>query len=129
MNGSTSRILAFDPGEQTGVALVEDGDWIWAMTCKAKAFENYAFLLALTSMSKPTLVIIETPPSQTPHFNQDQSQVYQLVKSYYEVAGYTVQCLTPGNWKKLIPRSKISSDHMKDAVDMSVLQYRKELKK
>jgi hypothetical protein len=129
MNGSTSRILAFDPGEQTGIALIEDGDWVWGMTCKEIAFQRYEFILALTSMSKPTLIVIETPPTQTPHFNQAQTNVFTLVKSYYEVAGYTVQCLTPGNWKKLVPRSKISSDHMKDAVDMAVLQFRKELKK
>jgi len=129
MNGSTSRILAFDPGEMVGIALLEDGEFLWGMTCKAKAFERYPFILSLTKMTNPTTIVIESPPNQTPHFNKDQVHVYELLKSYYEIAGLTVVCITPGQWKRLVERCKIDVTHVRDAADMATLQYRKELKK
>jgi hypothetical protein len=129
MNGSTSRILAFDPGESTGIALVEDGEFVWGMTCRASAFNRYTFILSLNKMSNPTTIIIETPPTQTPHFNKDQVHVYNLLKGFYETADYNLICISPGMWKKLTERSKIDATHIRDACDMAVLQFRKELKK
>jgi hypothetical protein len=128
MNGSTSRILAFDPGEMVGIALIEDGDFLWGMTCKAKNFDRHPFILSLTKMTNPTAIILETPPTQTPHFSKDQVHVYELLKSYYEIAGYNVYCITPGMWKGLVERTKIDVTHVRDAADMAQLHYRKERK-
>jgi len=126
---SISRILAFDPGESTGISFVQDGEFVWGMVCRPEAFDKEDFIFALTKMTKPTTIVIESPPNSTLFFNQDQFHIYATLCHCYETAGYNVVKITPGQWKKLIDRTKVDSVDIKDAADMARMQYRIETKR
>jgi c-di-GMP-related signal transduction protein len=129
MQMNTSRILAFDPGETTGIGYVVDGEFRWGMVCRPECFDHEVFLMNIATMTQPTTIVIEIPPSQTVHYNKDQSRIYERLERFYRVAGWNVISINPGQWKKLIERSKIDATHIRDATDMAKLQYTKELTK
>jgi hypothetical protein len=128
MNVSKSRILAFDPGESTGIAYLEDGNFIWGMFCHSQTFDAPNFLLHLTGMTNPTTIVLESPPTSPLHYNTDQYRIYETLKRTYTVAGYHVLCINPGQWKGLVPRTKLDGTHIRDAADMALLIYQKQQK-
>jgi len=125
---SISRILTFDPGESTGISFVQDGEFVWGMVCRPEAFDKEDFIFALTKMTKPTTIVIESPPNSTLFFNQDQFHIYATLCHCYETAGYNVVKMGPGRWKSLTTRTKIDSGHARDAADMAKVQYAIEVK-
>ncbi len=128
VNGNTSRILAFDPGEDTGIAYIANGEFVWGMLCRPPAFDSEQFIFSLTKMSQPTTIVIESPPNNTLFFNQDQFHIFTTLCKCYRTAGYNVVEMNPGQWKKLIERSKLDATHIRDATDMAKMQYRIEAK-
>ena len=121
-----SRILAIDPGEMTGISYVEDGKFVWAMTCKPECFDYEDFIMGIVKMTKPTTIVIENPPSQTAFYNKDQYHIFDLLTRMYRIAGFTVEHIQPGNWKGLIERTKIDGTHARDATDIAKIQYARE---
>lgn len=112
------RILSFDPGHQTGVALVDDsGQWLWGMTVDQAGLGVKDFFRGLTMIAKPDVVVIEEPP----HFARDEvsTHAYHLIRHWFDVAGYPVVSVNPGQWKGMVARSKISGQHQMDAADIA----------
>src|SRR5215203_1759441 len=128
MKDDTSKILAIDPGEKTGIAFVVNGEMVWGMVADESAFNSENFIRSLTSMTRPTTIVLEAPPSQTPHHNKAQVKIFELLKGMYEIAGLKVVTMNPGQWKGLVERSKVDSTHIKDACDIAKMQYRRERK-
>ena len=122
-NGSI-RILSFDPGELTGISFIRDGVFVWGMTITAEPLVNESIFPSLVKMTQPTHIIIEYPPDATRFKNEDQIAVYQATDKWFRVAGLKPKNITPGQWKHLVKRSKISAEHVKDATDMGMWFYK-----
>jgi hypothetical protein len=124
MNGKEKfRILSVDPGEMTGISYVEDGKFIWGMTCRPECFDSEDFIMGIVKMTKPTTIVIESPPTRPAFYNQDQSHIFDLLTRVYRIAGFTVEHLNPGQWKHLVERTPIDGTHMRDAADMAKVRY------
>jgi len=128
MNEDVSRILAFDPGESTGISYVENGEFVWGMITEAKSFDNKDFLRALILMSQPTTIVLETPPTKTAFYNADQYRIYEQLLKFYQNAGFRTVTMIPGRWKGFIERTKVDSTHARDAADMGKFQHFQEMK-
>lgn len=124
-----SRILAIDPGEMTGISYVEDGRFVWGMTCRPECFDYEDFIMGIVKMTKPTTIVIEQPPTQTHFYNKDQYHIFDLLTRMYRIAGLTVEHLNPGQWKNLVERTVIDGAHMRDAADMARVRYNMEQSK
>ena len=129
MNNGTSRILAIDPGEQTGISYVQDGHFVWGMVCHSQVFDSEDFIFSLTKITDPTTIVIESPPTSVTHYNKTQYEIYNVLCHKYRIAGFKVVSLNPGLWKKLIVRTKIDATHIRDAADMARFQHAKGIKK
>lgn len=114
------RILAFDPGELTGISFIIDGKFIWGMTSTAEPFTSESIFPSLVKMTQPTHIIIESPPDATRFKNEDQIAVYRVTDKWFRIAGLHPKNINPGQWKHLIKRSKISAEHVKDATDIGM---------
>lgn len=128
MNGSTSRILSIDPGESTGIAFIEDGEFVWGMVAEAKSFDNEIFILSLTTMTKPTTIVLESPPTKTTFYNADQYRIYEQLLRFYQNAGFRTVTMNPGQWKKIMERTLVDSTHIRDAADMGKVQHFREMR-
>lgn len=124
-----SRILAIDPGETTGISYLENGNFVWGMVCRPECFDSEDFILGITKMTKPTTIVLESPPAQTVHPNKDQSRIFETLSRVYKIAGFNVVHLNPGQWKGLIDRTKIDATHIRDAADMAKIQFGREMHK
>lgn len=125
----TSRILAIDPGETTGIAYIESGKFMWGMVAEKECFQSEVFIRSLTFSTRPTRIILETPPSQTPHKSPAQTMVFELLKSLYIMQGFTVETINPGLWKGLVERSKIDATHIRDATDIAMFIHNRSMRK
>jgi hypothetical protein len=129
MNGNVSRILAFDPGEVTGIAYLADDELMWVTSAAEPCFSSEIFIRSLAAMTKPTIIVLETPPTQTPHHNQAQIQIYNRLLSFYQTAGYRTVTINPGLWKGFVARTKFDASHVKDAADIARFVRQRERKK
>jgi hypothetical protein len=118
-----SRILSIDPGEMTGISYVEDGRFVWGMTCVPECFDSEDFILGIVKMTKPTTIVIESPPAKTSFYNKEQYHIFDLLTRMYRIAGFAVEHLNPGQWKHLVARTPIDGTHMRDAADMAKVKY------
>jgi hypothetical protein len=125
-NNSSSRILAIDPGETTGISYIEDGNFVWGMICLPECFDRESFIMGITKMTQPTTIVLEVPPAQTAHYNKDQFRIFETLDRFYRIADFNVIKLNPGQWKGLVERTKIDATHIRDAADMAKLQFAKE---
>lgn len=128
-NNKSSRILAIDPGETTGISYVENGNFVWGMVCRPECFDSEDFILGITKMTRPSTIVIEIPPAQTVHPNKDQSRIYETLDRVYRIAGFNVVRMNPGQWKNLIERMKVDATHIRDAADMARVQFGREMHK
>ena len=126
LNGDSSRILAIDPGEMTGISYLKDGEFVWGMVCRPEAFDSEPFVMGLIQMTKPTTIVIESPPHQTAHYNKDQYRIFEMLVRKYEIAGHRVVKMNPGLWKNLVAREKIDFSHARDAADMGKVRFSQE---
>lgn len=126
MANEKSRILSIDPGEMTGISYVEDGRFVWGMTCRPECFDSEDFIMGIVKMTKPTTIVIESPPTKTAFYNKDQFHIFDLLTRMYRIAGFSVEHLNPGMWKGLVERTKINGDHMRDAADMAKITYQRQ---
>lgn len=124
-NAEKSRILSIDPGEMTGISYVEDGRFVWGMTCRPECFDSEDFILGIVKMTRPTTIVIESPPVKTAFYNRDQSHIFDLLTRMYRIAGFSVEHMRPVEWKGLIERSQIDGTHMRDATDMAKIRFKK----
>jgi len=128
MNDNPSRILSIDPGESTGIAYIEDGEFVWGMVAEPKAFDSEIFVLSLTTMTKPTTIVLEAPPTKTTFYNADQYRIYEQLLRFYQNAGFRTVTMNPGRWKGFMERTDIKSTHARDAADMGKFQHFQEMK-
>jgi len=119
MNEDVSRILAFDPGEVTGIAYLAGDELMWVMSAAEECFNSETFIMSLTTITRPTLIVLETPPTQTPHHNKAQIKIYQVLLAKYHTAGFRTETINPGLWKGFVTRTKFDASHVKDAADIA----------
>lgn len=124
---TVTRLLSFDPGTTTGISFLSGGDFVFGMAATYDLFKNKDFMSSLTRITQPTVVLIERPPDMHNNVNSVQMRIYHHVLSWYQFAGYNVVEINPGQWKKLVERSRVDSVHIRDATDIAVWYYRKEM--
>ena len=129
LNDNSSRILAFDPGEITGIAFLKDDELMWTTSATQDCFNSETFIMGLVTMSRPTIIVLETPPTQTPHHNKAQIKIYETLLSLYQMAGFRTITINPGLWKGFVARTKIDTTHIKDAADIARFIRQRERKK
>lgn len=119
------RILAFDPGLTTGIAVYgEDGTLELSITAtKARVLKN-GFLNKLVAMASPDKVLIEALPTQKA--NQEVVDLFAVLSRWFRVAGFDTEIITPGQWKGMVQRVEIPGVHARDAATMAAWYYLKE---
>lgn len=116
------RVLAFDPGETTGIAaLTENGEVAFTMTVGLSFLKDLLFR-KLIEMAKPEVILVEELPYMMRNHKHDLA--YHTVTHWYTVAGYTIEKANPGQWKGMVKRVRISGTHQVDAATMAVWYYK-----
>lgn len=112
------RILSFDPGQMTGVAVLDtEGNLDFAMAVTTMALQEPSFLLHVGALARADLVVVEKPP---PYIHSDPAvQNYHLICAWYEKQGYEVQRVNPGQWKGMTKDIRIPATHQNDAATMA----------
>lgn len=110
------RLVAFDPGHVTGIAVFDDnGEWTMGLTVSTSGLTE-PFLRHLSSIAKPDIVIIESPPSFSRDVETDNNRF--RIEHYFKLAGYMVEHVNPGQWKGMVDKESISGQHQVDAATM-----------
>lgn len=119
------RILAFDPGHQTGVAFINDGgECRIGMTVDARDL-NDKLLRNLVDTTQPHVVVVEEPPLRVRE--AISSAVYERIVLWFETAGIQVAKVNPGQWKGLSKTAPtLSYQHPQDATQMAYWFWRKQ---
>lgn len=125
MNKESMRILAFDPGELTGIAFLKDNEFIWGIVTSKDGFGDN-LMLSLHKMVSPTHVVIETPPTDGKIANSTQMFVFHYVVRWFEAAGISPYKIPPGLWKGIVKTDPISTTHIRDCVGMAKWIYKHE---
>lgn len=121
------RILSIDPGLTTGIALIDDGLFIFGMLAIEDMIMSTDFFNQLAKMSTPDVVIVEKPPQAARFNTHTHQEIYIRTLRWFRTADYRVVTINPGQWKHLIVRSKADSVHIRDATDMARWFYGKEI--
>lgn len=111
------NIIAFDPGETVGIAVLIDGQWVMGMTVPEKELNEVVFR-SLIMIAEPTIVVIEALPTGVVH--QKSHAASQRIKKWFAIAGYSIAEVNPGQWKGMAKRIDISGTHQKDAATMGL---------
>lgn len=114
------RLLCFDPGTTTGIAILDGKDWKMGMTVPEESVDEVLFR-CLVMLAEPHVVVVETLPTYMAH--EPSHHVHSLVKQWFETAGYIVDEVNPGQWKGMSDRLKISGTHQVDAATMGLWYY------
>lgn len=118
------RILAFDPGELTGVAVLDDTGWRMGLTVKADELSDMLFS-CLIKLARPDVIVIEGSPTHNPHVGSLEANF--RINRWFSTAGYPVEKVNPGQWKGMVKASKVSGQHQNDAASMAAWYYRTRL--
>jgi hypothetical protein len=117
------RVLAFDPGFTTGIAVYnESGELELTITVTKEKVLRNGFLNKLVAISTPDKVLIEGLPTQK--VNQDIADLFSTLKRWFTVAGYDTEIILPGQWKGMVRRVEIPGNHARDAATMAAWYYR-----
>lgn len=117
------RILAFDPGLTTGIAVLdENGEFEMAITVTKDRVLKNGFLNKMVALSVPDKVLIEALPLQK--INPEVIDLFSHLKRWFTVAGYETEIILPGQWKGMVERVKIPGQHAIDAATMAAWYYR-----
>lgn len=121
------KILAFDPGHQTGVAFLVDQYWQFTMTVLTPNLSEKLFL-GLSAITQPDIIVVEEAPL---HARDSESMNnYHYILHWFRTAGFQIETVMPGQWKGMVPnKPNISGQHQLDAVTMAMWFYRHESRK
>ena len=114
------RILAFDPGLTTGVGGIENGEIAIAAILPLQSITEVV-LSSLVRILQPEVVLVERQPFKNP--NQKVLALEQYLNNWYTTAGFDVRLINPSQYKKLIDRTQVETDHLRDALDMARWYY------
>lgn len=119
------RILAFDPGHQTGVAFINDsGECRIGMTVDTRNVDD-KLLRNLVDVTQPHVVVIEEPPLRIR--DEVTTSVYDRLVQWFQIAGIQVKRVNPGQWKGMGLRiTGLSYQHPQDAAQMAYWFWRKQ---
>ena len=70
---------------------------------------------------QPEVVLVERQPFKNP--NQKVLALEQYLNNWYTTAGFDVRLINPSQYKKLIDRTQVETDHLRDALDMARWYY------
>lgn len=119
------RTLAFDPGEVTGVAILDSaGNWEVSMTVPLTSLTE-EFMEYTLHLARAGVIVVESLPAFARNTSQDRS--YQTIVNYCANKGFNVEVVNPGQWKSMGKRSKISGIHQNDAATMAIWYYNSRL--
>lgn len=110
------RLIAFDPGHITGVAVFDkDGIWRMGLTVPTVGLTPH-FFRHLSGIAQPDVIVIESPPLFSRDPETDNNRF--TIEHYFKVAGYQIEYVSPGQWKGMVEKENISGQHQVDAATM-----------
>lgn len=118
------NLLCFDPGKTTGIAVIQGGVWVMGLTVPEEELTDTLFR-CLVMIGQPTTVVIESFPNYAAHL--PGLSVFFKISQWFQVAGYLVVEVNPGQWKGMTDRVVISGTHQADAATMGMWYYRTRL--
>ena len=111
------RVLSIDPGHSTGVAVFnEAGEYELSINISDGAWNNGYLLNQLVALARPEIVLIEGIPSKV--VDEKTAARFYNLERWFTVAGYKVYVVKPSEWKGLVQKSDIPSQHARDAARM-----------
>lgn len=121
------RILSFDPGYTTGIAIYGDDEkepFDAFLTVTRTGLFRKGFLNHIISLAKPDVVLVEALPTNL--VNSEMLRIHSYITHWFVTAGYSVEIIKPSEWKKWAARVEVPGQHARDAATMAAwwVKYR-----